>query len=127
MACEFTVADLPSEFSEVADADFQFWKGIAEAEVDFVAWGNAGLVACDGVKLLTCHYLAEAGFGSSSASSGEVTSERVGEVSVSYATSSASSKSHGATKYGKAFDALLRRVGGRRRTVPLGAQVVVQR
>lgn len=124
MSCDLAIADLPTEFAEVSDALFSFWLEIAEAEVDTVAWEAAGLVACAGVKLLVCHYLAEAGEGSSSASEGEVASERVGLVATTFAVSSAATKDHGSTSYGKAFDAMLKRLGGRRRKSPFGVQVV---
>lgn len=116
-------ADLPAEFAATTAATVTLWIGVATDEVESAKWTACGLDAEQGIVLLASHYLKAAGEGTSeSTSAAIVKSEKVGDVSISYATETSSSSGatgkHPSTTYGRAYDQLLARVDKCRSTKP---------
>lgn len=104
---EFTVPSFP-------DPIVNFWSVLAETLVDSDAWGN---LHDQGIFLLTAHYLSMAKMSSGSVSSGDtgqITQQKVGDVSVSYDSMAGSVTNAGAynrTLYGKQYYELVNLVG----------------
>lgn len=117
-----TIADLPAEFADTDSAISQFWLDTATEEVNVAWWTKCGVDPDRGIILLTAHYLKDAGEGASGdTGEGEVKSERVGEVTTAFGTSTSSTLvdgDHASTAYGRAFDKLLARVERCRTTKP---------
>lgn len=107
-------ADLPAEFAATDATIVAFWISVATGEVEAALWTACGLDPDQGIKLLASHYLKQAGEGAAELTgTAAVVSERVGEVSTSYAAKSTSSKYEGAhpeTLYGRAYDGLFARM-----------------
>lgn len=95
-------SDLPPEFDSVDSRDLTYWLAQASAVVTVDAWGELTSFAH---ATLASHYLKLAGKGSdSSTGTGPVTSERVGDVSVSYAAAAVSAEGDlGTTHYGRRY------------------------
>lgn len=97
------VSDLPPEFDAVDSRHLQYWLDQAAALISIEAWGD---LASNGHAMLAAHYLKLASFGSdSSTGKGPVTSERVGDVAVSYASGPAATAEgdYGTTVYGRRY------------------------
>lgn len=119
MAVTFaTLKTLHPEFAPVADARVTAFIEIASRRVSATQWGTK---EDDGVDLLTCHLLAKAAAeemaASANAPAGPITSETVGDISVTYespqaATSSSAdgSSDFASTSYGRAYMTLRREI-----------------
>lgn len=102
-----TAEDLPPEFADVDSDVAAYWLEIAAQSVSIAVHGQ---VASDRQAMLAAHYLALMGYGASG-SAAVVTSRHVGDVSETYAVSSALASPFSSTKYGQIYLAL-RPVGG---------------
>jgi hypothetical protein len=112
MACEFDQADFGAPFAEMDEEDFdvylnqaiEIFYGACATKVD-TQWANCCLNPCAAIKLLTKHLiLADPNSGIGSA---EAESESVGDVSVTYASTSASATEHGNTLWGREYDKMI--------------------
>src|SRR5690606_20910520 len=107
-------ADLPAEFAATDATIVAFWISVSTGEVEPAKWTACGVDPEQGIVLLASHYLKEAGEGTAASTAvGTIASERVGEVSTTYAVGNKSSSTigdHATTAYGRAYDQLLARV-----------------
>jgi hypothetical protein len=98
-----TVADIRTqlpEFSSLTDAQIQLALDKANRRINTTAWG---VKADDGLVCLTGHLLARSATEGQGAA-GPISSESVGQVSVSYAISDSFKESDlGSTSYGRCF------------------------
>lgn len=111
MALRLAIAsDLPPEFDGVDSRDMTYWLDQAASVVTVEAWGD---LTSNAHAMLAAHYLKLDGKGSSSSTgTGPVTSERVGNVSVSYAAAAVSAEGDlGTTHYGRRYLDLQRKRG----------------
>jgi hypothetical protein len=129
MACDANLDDLP-QFDDVPDAVKQVVIDIATDIVlgptechtkNEALWKCACLNACVAIKMLAAHILSvDPDIGTGSVT---VVSERVGDVSATYANTSSSAGSWGDSIYGRLYSSLAARFAkfmGGRKTLPLG-------
>ena len=93
-----SVKTLFSEFSSVDDSLVQSYIDIAINYVNLSFWGSSRFDFIH--SLMTAHLMKLNGADSSSTASGPVSSERLGDISVSYAVNSVNQSDFSSTKYG---------------------------
>ena len=131
MACDITQDDLGPAFADV-DPDLaalfietatSIVLGPTDCQAeDQLKWLNCCVDPCTAIKLLAQHLISTTpGSGGGAGATPEITSKRVGEISVSYASAGSSSGLFAGSKYGAMFSLLLgkyERCRASRRSLP---------
>lgn len=105
------IRNMTSEFDSLTDPRVQFYIDLADLEINEDAWGSRAKAA---EMLLTCHKMVvmgalNSGQGAGSSASGAVQAVSVGDVSVTYASDSASDPSDlNASSYGREYARMVR-------------------
>lgn len=103
------VKSIASEFAALDDSVVQDWIDIAAEYVSESFWGTK----FDFVEaLMTAHMMTSLGVSGATSSSGSVSSERLGDIAVSYSVTAVSADSLSSTRYGAQIEQLMKRIQG---------------
>ena len=103
LATDAEITALAEDAKSISVGVRNFWRDFSGRKINTSLFGD---VASDAHTLLTLHYLALSPQGKAVGldQGRETTSEKVGNIGVSYSASSGSSGPHGSTSWGRAFD-----------------------